>query len=157
MAWRLSTGIRDGLLNTAANSGGGLAELLKDGVIEIYSGTQPADADSAEAGTLLCVITEASGVFTGGVATNGLNFDPAASGVIDKLTGEVWSGANTATGTAGWFRFYANDFTKGASTTAVRLDGAIATSGSQMNLSNTALVSSVTTTVDSVAITQPAS
>jgi len=152
MAWRLSMGLRNALLD--AN---GLAEAMTDGVIEIYSGTQPADADSAETGTLLCVITESGGAFTGGVATNGLELDTPVDGVIDKEAAETWQGDNVATGTAGWFRYHANPFTKGASTTAVRVDGACATSGSQMNLSSTSLTSGITTTVDSVAITMPAS
>ncbi len=157
MAWRLSTGTRNGLLNLAANGGGGLAELLKAGIIRIYSGTQPASADDAVTGTLLCTITGASLPVTQGVETNGLGFAAATGGVIGK-DGVVWSGDNIADGTAGWARFSANatlDNT-GISTTAVRVDMAAATSGSQINFSTTSLVNGITTTVSSVAITQPA-
>lgn len=137
--------------------GGSLKGIFRNGVVGIYSGTQPTTADDAEAGSLLCLITLASGAFTPGSPINGINFGQVSAGTIGKALGEVWSGANVATGSAGWARFYANDKTTGASTTTARLDCSVATSGAQLNLTSTSLVSGVTTTIDTVAITMPAS
>lgn len=140
----------------AAASGGSVAGIFKNGVIRIYSGAQPANADAAETGTLLCEISANSGVFTPGQPDNGITFGQVAGGVLQKAVGEIWSGLNVADGTAGWFRIYANSRVLGASTSAVRLDGACATSGAQMNMSSTSLTSGITTTVDGVELTMPA-
>ena len=166
MAWRLSTGLRNKILG-AAEGQGSLKQILANGQIRIYTGTQPASADAGETGTLLCTITLASGAMTSGVATNGINLGNAADGTVGKAAGEVWSGVNggaggtgyTGTQTAGWFRWYPNAFTDniGGGAAKICIDGNCATSGGQMNLSSTSLAADVTTTVDSVAITMPAS
>ncbi len=152
MALRLSTGLRNHMLQTA-----GFKDIMADGVISIYSGGQPTTADDAETGSLLATITLSSGSFTAGQADNGLEFDTADNGAISKSSEETWSGAAAATGTAGWFRFYANDMTSGASTSAARFDGAVSTSGAQLNMSSTAITAGATTTIDSFTITLPAS
>jgi len=118
MTLRISTGLRNALLGTAS-----FKDAMEDGIIDIYSGSQPADADTAESGTQLVRITVSSGAFTSGVATNGLEFGTASGGSIAKASAETWSGVGLATGTAGWFRFYANTVVTGGSTTAVRFDG----------------------------------
>ena len=151
MALRLSTGLRNGMLGTSA-----VKTLMQNGVIDVYSGVQPTTADDAENGTKLLRITVASGAFTAGTAANGLNFGTAADGAIAK-TSDVWSGVAIATGTAAWFRFYANDMTTGATTTAARFDGSVSTSGAQLNMSSTAVTSGATTTIDSFTFTMPAS
>jgi len=135
--------------------GGSLKELFKDSVIRIYSGSQPSDADSAETGTLLVTITVASGAFVASAVANGLELGTPSSGVIAKNT-DVWSGVAVATGTAGWFRWYDNAYTTGASTSAVRLDGAVGTSGAQLNMSSTSITSGATTTIDAWQVTIPA-
>ena len=140
----------------AGANGGSYVDLFRNCVIDIFSGSQPADADSAETGTKLVSITLASGAFTGGATANGINFGEVVAGVLAKESGETWSGVGLATGTAGWFRIYANAYTTGASTSEIRMDGAVATSGSQFNMSSTSVVTAATTTVDSVALTQPA-
>lgn len=142
-----------------ALTGGSLKDIFKDGVIYIHSGSQPATADTAYSGTLLCTITVGSGAFTAGAVANGLEFGAAASGAISKSADEVWSGTNAATGTAGWFRLCANATdARGTDTTFIypRIDGAIATSGSQLNLSSTSLTSGATLTIDTFTITLPA-
>ena len=141
----------------ASARGGSLKDLLRNGVLDIYSGTQPTTADDTESGTKLVRITESSGTFVADADDNGLNLGASVSGVIGKRSGETWSGLGLVNGTAGWFRFYANDATTGASTTAVRLDGSIATTGAQMNMSNTTITASGTTTIGTVAITDPMS
>jgi len=140
----------------ASASGGSFVDLFRNGVLDIYSGSQPTGSDSAETGTKLVSITLSSGAFVGGTATNGINLGEVSSGVLAKESGETWSGTAVATGVAGWFRFYDNSYTAGASTSAVRFDGAVATSGSQLNMSNTSITTGGSTTIDSLALTQPA-
>jgi hypothetical protein len=140
----------------ASANGGSFVDLFRNCVIRVYSGAQPSGADSAETGTLLVTITESGGAFSGGSATNGLNFGNVSSGVLAMESGEVWQGTGLAAGTAGWFRCYANAYTTGASTSAVRFDGSVASSGAQFNMSNTTVSVGGTNTVDSVAITMPA-
>ena len=150
MTTRLSTGLRTLLAGTT-----GFATTFTNGVIEIYSGTQPASADAAVTGTLLGTVTLGSGAFTPGSPANGLTFDVAANGAVGKSG--VWSFAGVAAGTAGWFRLKANGVDAGAvSNTLPRLDGSIATSGADLNLSNIAIAIGAPTTVDSFTFTFPA-
>lgn len=141
----------------ASENGGSLDEVLRNGILEIYSGT-PTDADAAESGTMLCRISVASGTITPDSPANGLNFDEdaIASGVIAKNS-DVWSGVNAATGTAASYRFYANDYGTGASTTAIRLQGTVGTSGADLNLTSVSLTADATTTIDTFEYTLPAS
>jgi hypothetical protein len=140
--------------------GGSLRDIFKRGVLRIYTGTQPTTADLAATGTLLLTITSASGAFVGGAVANGLEFGVAASGAVSKLSTQTWSGVAVATGTAGWFRLYGNAAdeasTPAISTTLPRLDGAIATSGGQLNLSSTTITTGATTTIDTFTVTLPA-
>lgn len=153
MAERFSTGLRNAILEA---SGVSLADALADGIIDFYSGPQPADADAAEAGTKLVRITLASGAFVSGVSTNGINLDVAAAGIVAKAVAEVWSGVNLVDGVLGWGRFYANTVVTGASTTAVRLDFAISTSGAEVNAGNTTVAVGGTSTISAFTVTQPA-
>jgi hypothetical protein len=127
--------------------------IFKNGILEIYSGTQPTDADTVEAGVKLLRITVSSGAVVPGVATNGLNFDAPSAGVLSKAAAETWSGVGLANGTAGWFRFYTNLYQTGAGTTLVRFDGSVSTSGAQLNLSSVSIVTSATTTIDTFTVT----
>lgn len=151
MAERLSTG----------HANAQLADFVSDyanGVMEIYSGTQPTNADTTEVGggTLLAIITEDGGAFTGGSSTNGLNFGTPSSGVVDKSSSETWKGTILASGVAGWFRFYSNAYTKGASTSALRFDGAISTSSTaELQMLNTTLTAGGEVTITSLPITYP--
>lgn len=140
MAERLSTGFVN-----AVNATGSVKSVMADGVIYIYSGTQPATADAVESGTLLMVITVNAGAFTPGSATNGLEMGTSTDGVLSKAAGETWKGVGLAaagTGTtAGWYRWYSNARTQGASTSAIRVDGAIGTTSSyEMQLTNNVIV-----------------
>ncbi len=141
----------------AGASGGSVSDLFQNCVIDLYSGSQPTSADDGETGTKLLTITLNSGAFVSGEATNGLNFGEVVSGVLSKEAGEVWSGTGIADGTAGWFRIYDNSYVSGASTSEVRMDGAVATSGGQLNMSSTAVVTGGTSTINSVSLTMPAS
>jgi hypothetical protein len=147
----------DQVIIAAGSAGGSMDELLRNGIIEIYTGTQPSSADSAESGTKLLRITLSSGAFTPGSPTNGLNFATAVSGVASKESGETWSGAGITDGTAGWFRFYDNSYTTGASTTAVRYDGVCGVGSGELRMSSLTVATSATTTIDTGSLTQPAS
>jgi len=148
MTIRYSTGLRNAVMDA------GFKPTMDDGELHFYSGTQPADADQAETGTKLLVVTEASGAHTTGV--NGLDWLAAVAGVTGKEAA-VWSGVGIAAGVAGWFRFYSQASpVTGLSTTAKRFDGSIGTSGADLNIGNTTIAVSATTTVDSFTVTQPA-
>lgn len=155
MATRISRGQRLALLTDLVTD-------LNDGVIRIYSGSPPATADAAESGTLLAVITQDSGAFTGGAATNGLSLDIGTVAHADgyssvgKTVAENWSGVGLATGVAGWGRYYANAYTTGASTTAVRIDGLCGLSNAQFIMSNLNVTLGETLTISSFSIVLPA-
>lgn len=139
----------------AAGKGGSLADIFQKGIIKVYSGAQPATADTAFSGTLLFSITVGSGAFTPGTETNGLDLGTSADGEIEK-DADTWSGVGVADGTAGWFRYYANETDAGgASTTLPRIDGSVGTSGADLNMSSTTVVTSSTYTIDSFKFTLP--
>lgn len=150
MTVRLSTGLRTALAGAV-----GFATTFANGVIEVYTGTQPVTADSPVTGTLLGTVTLNSGAFTPGISTNGLTFAAAAAGAVAKSG--VWSFNGVAVGTAGWFRLKANAVDAGGlSTTLSRLDGSVAVSGADLNLSNIAIVVSAPNTIDTFTFTIPA-
>lgn len=144
MAIRLSTGMRNGMCGSS-----GLQELFQGGFIGIFSGGQPASADVAETGSLLTTISSSSG-------TAGLTFGTAGAGQLPK-SAAVWSGLVGTAGIAGWFRMYDAGHMTGTSGTAVRMDGNVGVSGSDMVLSNTNLAVGATLTIDQATITEPAS
>lgn len=105
-------------------------------------------------------ITTSTTNMTGGVASvNGLLYDGPTAGALPKLASQVWSGLNAATGTAGWFRQYGGPSDAGgldSAAVALRIDGAIATSGAELNLNTTAVTTAATTTLASWLTTFPA-
>lgn len=150
MTVRLSTGLRTLMAGTT-----GFGAAFANGVIEVRTGAQPGSADGSATGTLLGTVTLNSGAFTPGSPTNGLTFNTAASGAVTK-TG-VWSFVGVAEGVAGWFRFKGNAVDAGGtSTTAVRLDGSVASAGADLNLSNISVAIGSPNTVDSFTFNMPA-
>lgn len=151
MALRLGTNLRNGILNAT-----GIKENLDLGFLYIYTGAQPASADAAATGTLLAVISNNGGA-------TGLTFDAPAAGKLSKASAETWSGTAIASGTAGWFRFQklntdeatTRTDASGASATN-RIDGAIAVSAAQLNLSNTTITTAAVQTISQFDITMPA-
>ena len=144
MAEHFSTGD----VNISANA---IKTAYANGVIAIFGGTMPTTANDTEGSSPLVLLTLNGGAFTAGVATNGINLSTPVDGVLSKASGETWSGVGLAaagTGTqATWFRHYANSYVTGASTTAVRYDGAIGTSASfEGVLTNTTIVEGVPVT-----------
>lgn len=153
MTVKFSTGLRDGMLNST-----GVKEAFTNGTLHIYSGPQPATADAAVTGTLLLKITESGGTFTPGATANGINFGAPSGGVIAKATAETWTGTGATAGTAGWFRLMGNATDAGGTSTALpRIDGTVATSGGDLNLVSTTIASGTPITIDTFALTLPAS
>lgn len=154
MAERFTTTHADMLCTAVKNA-------YANGVLAIYGGaSQPADANDTESGTLLALITVASGEFAPGVATNGLNFDAPSAGVLSKASAEVWSGnglAAAGTGTvATYFRFYDNDMDTGASPTGLRFDGTIGTSSlSELQMTVTTIVEGAPVVINSFTYSPP--
>jgi len=98
--------------------------------------------------------TGAGGSVLGVDAVNGLNFTfPNVSpGVAVKETA-AWTGVATQTGTAGWFRFCGDGTDPNTtSTTAIRFDGSIGTSGADLIVSSTAITSGATQTINTFTI-----
>lgn len=117
-----------------ATTGGSFMGILRNGRLDLYSGALPADADAAETGVKLASITMNGGTFVADASANGINIGVLSSNTmkraVDPNTGttEVWTGDGLADGTAGYGRWYANDVTTGASTSAIRMDGTVTTS-----------------------------
>lgn len=107
-------------------------------------------------------ITCTGSSFASGVApVNALYLASPSAGVIGKPVGVVWSFTGLAVGTAGWFRFYgSNASDTGALISGApyypRVDGAIATSGADLNVSNITIAIAAPTTVDTFNMTIPA-
>lgn len=256
MAWRPSKALRNFMME-----GGSLKHALSNCFIKLYTGSQPANAEAAPTGTLLCTYSNASGAITrevqsvgtvdltggasgsvdtitvnsisilpapvpfngslaqtaqdvcdainnnpknylfqcfvtstdvinirakpglgalpngwvvastvttitktdanmaGGVdAVNGLQWGDAADGVLSKLSTQTWSGVAGASGTAGWFRIEAavsDPGTLDSSEAIIRVDGAVATSGAELNMSPTSIAASATQTISSFTVTLP--
>lgn len=82
MALRFSTGLRNFLQGY-----GSLQQAMWGGCLKIYTGSQPASADSAVSGTLLCTVTLASGALTNEVLSAGtVTLTGGGSGSVDTLT-----------------------------------------------------------------------
>jgi len=81
----MSLQFSDALANFLLNFGS-LAEALNDGKIEIYTGGQPANANAAKTGTLIAVITDASGAWTAETPSAGSATLAGASGSVDGMT-----------------------------------------------------------------------
>lgn len=135
MATRLSTNAR----NAAAN---GVVDLIDAGAgagtLKIYSGAQPATAETAASGTLLATVSLADPAFGNSATGTAAATDPAA------VTG-------AAAGTAGWFRV-------ADSTGATVYDGAVTATGGggELELSTTTISVGVTVDITSMSVTMPA-
>lgn len=136
MAIRIAAATRGTMMDAveAALDGGSGAATL-----EIRTGSQPADADTAASGTLLVTLTlnDPAGTQSGGVVT--IDVSPAISA------------SAVATGTAGWGRLK-------DSTGATVLDGSVGTSGADFIIDSTSITSGQTVAlVATSTLTMPAS
>jgi hypothetical protein len=120
--------------NTAIDA---VTALANSGKLRIYSGTQPTDADTALSGnTLLAELVMNATAFaaasSGSASANAITSDSSAD----------------ATGTATFFRLFKSDGT------TVIMDGAVGTSGAQLNLNTTSIVTAAAVSVTSFTISQ---
>ena len=146
MALRLSQGTRQDMLGVKD-----FQTAFALSFINIYTGAQPSAANDAATGVLLATI------YSNGTSI-GISFDEPVAGAISKAVAETWSGTAVAAGTAGWFRLYdALDTPSGVSTLSSRVDGNIATSGADMNMSTTFIANGAVQTISTFTITLPAS
>lgn len=118
------------------NVGDIATQIGTSGVLKIWSGSAPANCGTADTGTLLASLT-----------CNATAFGSASSGVL--TANAITSATAGNTGTAGYFRIYPSSPT----TTNAVVQGAIGTSGSDLNLSSTAISSGQTVSISSMTIT----
>jgi len=113
-----------------------LGSVFDAGTLEIYTGTQPADPNSAPTGTLLCTITLPNPAFGAAVA-----------GVVTKAG--TWADTATDTGTAGWARFISasTDETFDVVVTEDPLDNDLLINSADITIGNTVTVISLTVTI----------
>jgi len=125
MALGYSTALREAQLNAVTTAVGG------SGFLRIYSGTRPATGGAAT--TLLAELT--------------LNatFAPSAASNLLTLNAITADTSANATGTASWFRIVTSAGT-------FVIDGDVATSGSDLNVSTTSFVAGATVSVSSATI-----
>jgi hypothetical protein len=137
MAVRTSTGLKNFALDS------GLATAFDTtGRINVYTGAQPATADTAASGTLLGTLTLSSDSFaaasSGAIAINSVTSDTSAD----------------ATGTAGYVRFYRTGDTApgsaGNGTTDRRLDLLI---GTDISIDNASVVTGGTIALSAYTLT----
>lgn len=131
MALQLSTAARNALLDTITSSVGSA------GILRIYSGTRPANVAASITGTVLAELTLGSPMAA------------AASGGVLTLNAITQDSSANATGTATHFRIFQSN-----GTTAV-VDGDVGTSGSDLNLNTTSIVSGGPVQITSFTITAP--
>ena len=131
MAIKLSTVARDAACNA-------VVDLLDNGYLRIYDGTQPATPQTAISGPVL--LAE--------LRFNATAFGAASTGVAtaNAFTGDA---SANATGTATWYRALESDGT------TVSHDGTVGTSGADLNLNSVSIVSGGTVDISSMTYTQP--
>jgi hypothetical protein len=124
-------------LNAEADA---LSDLLDNGYLRIYDGSQPADANTAVgAQTLLAELR-----FNATAA-------PAASGGVLTFNAFTSDSSANATGTAAWFRALKSDGS------TVVMDGTVGTGTHNLVLSTTSIAAGVQVSVTSFTHTIPAS
>ncbi len=128
MAIALSATLRNNRADQITSFAGGSA------LLRIYNSTRPATGGTAT--TLLAELT------------CNATFAPAASGGVLTLNAITQDSSANATGTATWFRIVKSD-----GTTFV-MDGDVGTSGSDLNLNTTSLVSGGPVAVTSFVLTE---
>lgn len=113
-----------------------LSDLLDNGYLRIYSGTQPANANTA---------------ITSQVLLAELRFNataaPAASGGVLTMNSITQDSSANNTGTATWFRALKSDGS------TVVFDGSVGTSGSDLNIGSTSITSGASVAVTSMTFT----
>ena len=128
MALAYNSTLRNAMLDAITTRAGNAA------LLRIYDGSRPATGGSAT--TLLAELT------------CGTPFAAGASGGVLTLGSIMQDASANATGTATWFRIVQSD-----GSTHV-LDGSVGTSGSDLNLTTTSIVSGQPVSISSFEITE---
>ena len=129
MAIRMSRDLKNSLL-----FGDNLVTALDYGVIQIYTGEQPEDANSAPTGTLLASITNNGLEWQQGSFTGGLRLVPVpALSYAVKPASQFWVLKAVQTGEAGWWRFRSN------ASASLNMDGAITAPQNELFIGDSAL------------------
>ncbi len=127
------------LTNAAVNAeADAFARLLDNGYLRLYSGTQPATADSALSGNTLLAELRFSATSAPAAAAGVLTFSAITTDTVAD-----------ATGTASFFRAFKSD-----GTTAV-YDGSVGTSAADLVLDSVAIQAGADVAVTSLAHTVP--
>lgn len=113
--------------------------LFDGGTLEIYTGAQPGDPNSAASGTLLCTITIPNPAF-----------GAASGGVIAKAGS--WFDTAGATGTAGYARFISSDTLKTMDAVVTNVPG-----GNDLLINSIDITSGNTVIVVSLTLAEPES
>ena len=121
-----------------------VAALCNSGTIKIYTGSQPTDANTAlGAQTLLATLTMSSTAFGASSASGS-----AGSKIVTATANTITDDSSAdATGTAAWFRVLKSNGT------AIVMDGSVGTSGCDLNLATTSIVSGADVAITSFTIT----
>lgn len=127
MALAYSTTVRNGMLDQITSAIGA------SGLLRIYDGTRPASGGAAT--TLLAELALSA------------TAAPAASGGVLTFSSITQDSSANATGTATWFRLVTSGGT-------FVVDGSIGTSGSDLNMTTTAIVATQPVQVTSFVITE---
>jgi hypothetical protein len=123
---------------------GAITVLCNTGTINIYTGSQPTDANTAiGAQTLLVTLTYSATAF-GTPAASG----SAGSRVVTATANSITAGTAGNTGTAAWFRVLESNGT------SVVYDGSVGTGTNDMVLNTTSIVSGGNVAITSGTITQ---
>ena len=128
MAIALATGIRNAMGDAITTGMGASAKF------RIYSGTRPASMGTAT--TLLAELACSA------------TFAPASSGGVLTVNAITNDSSADATGTASWFRGLTSGNTP-------EIDGDVGTSGSDLNLNTTSIVSGGPVAISSMVLTMP--
>jgi hypothetical protein len=115
----MNTQLSNATVNAQADA---LSALLNSGYLRIYSGTQPATADTALSGNTLLAELRFSATAA-----------PAASGGLITFNAITSDSSADATGTASFFRAFKSDGT------TVVMDGSVGTSSANMIIATTSI------------------
>lgn len=114
------------------------AALLNSGFLNIYTGGQPA-LNGGATGTLLVQLTFGVTAFAASTASGG---------TVTATANAIGNGTASNTGTAGYFAVLKSD------NTTVVATGSVGTSGADLNLSTTSIVSGAVVSCSSFTITE---
>ena len=126
-----------------------------NGALYVQSRIDGLDFTLADAGGGSGTITSVTQVEAAS-SVNSLRFGNPAAGALAKNS-DVWSGVGRANGTAGYFRLVTLGDGGLLSTTDIRIQGTISTSGGDLNMSSLNIALCATQTIDAFPLTFPAS